>query len=66
MAYYWTAEINSGHFHLWQVENEKSLLKQAKELYEEKPFAYGETIEATYQREKKYSTSCPTSDGCRY
>ncbi len=57
MAYYWTAEINSGHFHLWQVENEKSLLKQAKELYEEKPFAYGETIEATYQRERKYSTS---------
>jgi hypothetical protein len=57
MIYYWTAEINSGIFYFWKVENEKDLIKQAKEVHDEKPFMYGETTESSYKRGRKHTSS---------
>ena len=57
MNYYWTAEINSGIFYFWEVKDEKDLLKQAKDLYEERLFTYGETIETAYRRGRKHTAS---------
>ena len=51
MNYYWTVDIGTGDYSYWETTyGLADFAIKMKEYYEDKPFDYGMTIEATFKR----------------